>query len=83
MDGIELFTTPGVWKWHSAALLVEAKTEETQKTLADEQAKVQALTQEQRGEVGCHLGKICQDQLEDRPNKVVSLASDQSLLSLC
>jgi len=39
----------------------EAKAEEAQKTLADEQAKVQALTQEQRQEVGCHLGKINQD----------------------
>ena len=55
MDGIEIFTTPGGLKM----TLLEAKTEETQKTLADEQAKVQALTQEQRGEVGCHLGKIC------------------------
>ena len=29
--------------------ILEAKAEEAQKTLADEQAKVQALTQEQRG----------------------------------
>ena len=57
MDGIDIFTTQGGLKM----TLLEAKTEETQKTLADEQAKVQALTQEQRGEVGCHLGKICQD----------------------
>ena len=59
MDGID--THPN-WSSNMPQLQsLEAKAEEAQKTLADEQAKVQALTQEQRGEVGCHLGKINQD----------------------
>ena len=52
MDGIDIFTTQGGLKM----TLLEAKTEETQKTLADEQAKVQALTQEQEGGSWVSLG---------------------------
>jgi len=61
-------------------VLLEAKTEETQKTLADEQAKVQALTQEQRGEVGSHLGKICRWSIDPTKGLVWLVISARKLI---